>query len=480
MTFSLVLLMSACNEDVDPNVSNKVKEDPYLKYESATDFWFSYKAGDTVLAVVDVNRAYSATIAEGGEWCKTSELDIHSFKISYEENRKSEDRKTKITLSMEGVDDIVINVAQRGPDLVLRADSAKYLETVDDDGAKSIALSLPYKGGDIVAPITTNGDYQVEVEAGNSWCSVTNKTETGIELNIPQNPDYENSRSAKVTVSLTYRDSTARFEFFVSQPPTPALWPGEGEVIEKTDGFPYEFTWRKNPAVPNYSLVISTNNSFPEEATKVIDVGNVDRYSMPLSDLADLIANSGHFNTPFYWTVRPTDPNIDITVATAMFRVLRKLKASYPMRINPYDGSWQGYSEEDGYDVFHVNMGQSSRRTYISTFATTEAIEGKIFAVAYEYKTSNRNPAYEYDEFHIYHFAGAYDGNWTRDSEEITCPFTDEWLPLAAPITLSRGWGEVGSKVTFFIRPMVVTSNNNNIGGMHYHFKDLRVEEYEE
>ena len=119
----------------------------------------------------------------------------------------------------------------------------------------------------------------------------------------------------------------------------------------------------------------------------------------------------------------------------------------------------------------------------MSTFGLEESIEdeleGKAFALSYEYKTSNRNLAYEYDEFQVYHYAGGYDGNWTIDGPVIISPFTDQWQQVLFPLTSTRTWGKVGDKATIFIRPMVVTSNNNNIQGMNYHVRDIKIDVYE-
>jgi hypothetical protein len=472
--------MFACNDD-DVNPTEKVKENPYLNYESATDFWFAKEAGDTTVKVVDVNGAYFATVAEGGEWCTVPEIDVYSFKIRYAENKRSEDRTTKITLSLEGVNDIELIVSQRGQIPVLSTDSSKYVVIIDTiDGSKHMEMSSPYTGGDTIIPITTNGSYKVEVEAGKEWCAVADRTDTGLGLKISQNSELE-ERSAKVAVSLTYRDSTMKFEFIVKQLPTPILLksPEEGTEISKASGFPYNFSWDKTGAIPSYSIAISTRNDFSEETTTVINVGDVDSYSLKLSDIADVLDLSGHYKVPLYWKVIPTDPSINIATETKVFRVQRTFVASYPLALNSGDSSWIGFDGSEDYPKWSVNAGQSSRRTYISTFGIEEAIEGKAFTLVYEYKTSNRNPAYEWDDFYVYHYAGGYDGNWEIDGPGVRYPFTDDWQEVVFPLTAARPWGQAGNKVTIFIRPIEVTSNNNNISGMWHHVKDIRVEVYE-
>jgi hypothetical protein len=469
MVFSLAFLMFACKED-DVVSTEKEKEKPYLDYESATDFWFPKEAGFIEIPVTDVNGAYFATVAEGGEWCTTSEIGVNSFKISYAENKRAENRTTKITLSLDGVDDIDIVVSQRGPGVMLVIDSSKYSE-----------VAIPYVGGDTVVSIVTNGDYKVDVEAGNEWCSVANKTETEFKFNISQNNELA-SRSAKVTVSLMYQDSTARFEFVVNQLPTPILLnlpESETEIVKAS--FPYSFSWGKTGAIPSYSIAVSTSIDFPEEATNVINVGDVDSYALKLSDITEVMTHSGKLRVPLYWKVMPTDPDIDIATETKVFYVPRQtFVASYPLTLNGGDSSWIGFDDSEDYPKWSANAGQSSRRTYISTYGLTEAIEETgAFVLAYDYKTSNRNSMYEWDDFYVYHYAGGYDGNWEIDGPGVRYPFTDVWLPVVFPLTETRAWGQVGSKITIFIRPIEVTSNNNNISGMFQHVKDLRVEVYE-
>ncbi|MDR2382736.1 MAG: hypothetical protein LBD76_02500 [Prevotellaceae bacterium] len=480
MFLSLAFLMSACKGDnVDPV---KEKEDPYFDYKSATDYWFPKESGDTVIAVVDVNRAYYAKVAEGGKWCTVTDIAVNSFRINYEANKTSADRTTKITLSMEGVNDIEIVVSQRGTAPALVLDTAKYAE-----------VTSPYLGVDTIIPVATNGNYKVEIEAGNEWCRVANMTEINYEfgttsatvshyftLNIDQNSEL-GERSAKVTVSLSYQDSTVLFEFVVKQAPTPILLiaPANEEVIEKATGFPYTISWNKTGGLSGYSILISSNSGFPENATKVITVGDVDSYTMSVSDIAEVF--TGHYRIPLYWKVMPADPSINIATETKTFYVLRKLIASYPLTLNGGDSSWiSSGTDDDGNFWWSANAGQSSRRTWVSTHPLTEAIEGKVFAIAYEYKTSNKNSAYDYNDFWVYHFAGTYDGNWTRDEPGARYPYTNEWSPVRAPLTATREWGAAGSKATMLIRPIVVTSSDNSIAGMWYHVRELRAEVYEE
>lgn len=488
MTFSLAVLMFACKEDeVDPGKQPKPTEPPYIDYEGPVDYWLPNKSGDTVINVVDVNGAYFATVAEGGDWCKTSEVDIHSFKVSFEEQRVSEDRRTSITLSLDGVDDIVIGIGQRGPAPILRTDSAKYTVTTDVDGIKSLGLSFPYLGMDTIVPVTTNGNYTVEVEAGNEWCTVSDKTETGFKLGAVQNSGLE-VREAKITVSLTYAyyNSTVRFEFVVSQLPTPILLsaPPDETVIPKATGFPYTFSWSKTGGIPSYSLAVSTSSAFPEgETTKVITVGNVDSYSLPLNDIAGVIASNHAIKVPLYWKVIPTNPDINVATETKKFYVERKYASTIltGLRLNGGSGSWTGFEiDGEGNDVFIVNAGQSSRRTFMSTYPITEsveaALEGKAFALSYEYKTSNRNLAYGYDEFQVFHYAGPYSGDWNIDGPTTLAQYTDDWREIIFPLTSTRTWGTVGNVTTIFIRPM---DGTNNIAGMKYHVRNIKIDVYE-
>jgi hypothetical protein len=477
ITFSLAFLMYACKgDDVDPV---KEKEAPYFDYKSATDFWFPKEGGDTTIAVVDVNRAYHAKVAEGGEWCTVTDIAVNSFVINYAANKTAADRTTVITLSMEGVDDINIVVSQVGSLPALVLDTAKYKE-----------VTSPYLGVDTIIPIATNGVYKVEIdEASRAWCRVAEMTDINYEfgttsstvqhfftLNIDQNSGLD-ERSATIAVSLTYQDSTIHYEFVVKQAPTPILLvtPEAEEVIEKATGFPYKFSWKKTGGLSGYSISVSTNSSFPEDKTKVITVGDVDSHTVNINDITEVF--NGHYKVQLYWKVGPSDPAISIATETKTFYVQRRLLASYPLELNGAS-SWIGTgTDEEGYFYWSVNAGQSSRRTWISTSGLKEAIEGKVFAVAYEYKATNKSTSYEYDYFDIYHYAGDYDGNWTIDGPAIQCYYTNEWTLMRAPLTTNRAWGAEGSVTTMFIRPPVL---DNNIAGMRYHVKDFRAEVYEE
>jgi hypothetical protein len=466
MTFSLAFLMFACNENEEPAPDNsKTKEPPYLTYESETDFWFQRERGDTMIAVVDVNGAYNATIAEGGEWCTVSEISVNYFKINYEENRKAEDRTTKITLSLEGVDDIEIVVSQRGPLPTLVIDSS-YVE-----------LAVPYSGGDTAVLLRTNSNYKVEIEAGGEWCSVANKDETELKLNIPQNSGLV-SRSAKVAISHTYLDSTVRFEFVVNQNPTPILLgsPEDGTEISRTSGFPQTLSWTKTGGISGYSVAVSTSNAFPEDATQVTAVGDVDSYALKLADIAEALALSYEIKVPLYWKVMPTNPDIEIATETKMFYVQRAYVSTlFPVTLNSGDSSWTGLDpDDDGYPMMNLGGGQSSRRIFMAIHPLTEAVpEGKTVAVSYEYKTSRIPSGYPDPALDVRHCV---DG-WSWDDRLFSAPLTEEWRPITAPLRLRRSdWGAVGNKFYFFIMP---TTAGNGVSGMKFHFKDIRLEVYE-
>jgi hypothetical protein len=485
MIFSLAFLMFACNGD-DVISNEKIKEDPYLKYESATDFWFPNQAGDTTVKVIDVNGAYFATVAEGGEWCTVPEIDVYSFKIRYAEHKKSEDRTTKITLSLDGVNDIVINVGQRGPTPVLVTDSSKYTVITDPtDGAKSLEVFFAYTGNDTIVPITTvNGDYNVEVEADNAWCNVVNKTEAGFGLSIPMNNGL--TREAKVTASLTYRDSTMRFVFVVKQAPMPIRLklPEEGTEIGTTNSaFSRNFSWEKTEGIPNYSIAVSPNSAFPDDETSVINVGDADNYSLSIGDISKAMAASYAIKVPLYWKVMPTDPETDVATETKMFYVERTYASTlFPLTLNGGDSSWTGLATNpDGSFRMNIGGGRSSRRTYMAINPLTESIpEGKVVVVAYEYKTSEVPGDYADDVVTVRHCP---DG-WNWDANITNCQITNEWLPNVAPLrTTGNGWGRnnwgnEGDKFYFFITPLNVTTADQ-IANMGFNFRNIRLEVYE-
>jgi hypothetical protein len=489
IVFSLAFLMFACKED-DVVSTEKEKEAPYLTYEGAADFWFPKEAGFIEVPVTDVNGAYFARVSENSEWCTTSDIAINSFKIHYAENRRAEDRNATITLSLDGVADKVITVGQRGPDPTLTTDSTIY-KVIEDpiSGAKSLELPVPYTSNDIIVPVRTNGDYNVEIEA-NEWCVVANKADDAITFSTSLNTDFERGRSVKVAVSLTYGNLTRRFEFVMAQSQMPSLAPEDGTVIAKEDGFPYNFTWKKNQAVSAYSVVISTNSNFTEEATKVINAGNVENYTVQLSDIAELLALSYEVKVPLYWTVRPTNPGIDITVETVMIYVQRTFVTSYPLTLTNTGSSWTGlYYDKDfegdddpNFPKMALNGGRSSRRTFMGTNPLEVSIEpDKRIAVAYEYKTSNVPPDYPYETLSVYHMPAAY-----SYINQVNCRITNEWLTNRASLRTSHPnwWGQEGeagyyNTVWFFVMPEVITAADQ-MTGAYLHFHDIRLEVYDE
>jgi hypothetical protein len=475
MAFSVAVLMSACAEDEDVNTpdKNREKQPPYFNYESGTDFWFPKEQGDTTIKVKDTNGAYNATIAEGGEWAKVSEISINSFKINYEENKKAENRTTKIILSLEGVDPVELVVSQRGPDIVFAVDS---LALTSDTVLNALTMAAPYLGGNVVVPIRTNCNYNVDIETGSAWCSVADITIVGLTLNVLPNNGVE-GRSTKVAVSHAYRDSTVRFEFVVTQLSSPVLLgaPEDEEVIEKENGFPYTFSWAKTGGIPAYTMEVSASSDFPEDATFVKTLGDVDSYVLQLSDIAEILGRY-EAKARFYWRVKPTDPNINIPAETKTFYVLRKLVASYPLTLNGGDSSWTGLDyDDDGNFIMGLNGGRSSRRVFMAINPLTEAIpEGKIVATAYEYKT-DMIASYPGDALEVYHPVDGW--AWTG---LIVSPCTEEWQSQIFSLrTLRSDWGAKGDKFYFFIMPHPVTSADQYPGSKFY-FKDLRLEVYDE
>jgi hypothetical protein len=476
MTFSLAFLMFACKEDdVTPDNNSKEKKPPYLDYKSATDYWFPKERGDSIIPVVDVNGAYDATVAEGGEWCTVSEIAVHSFRINYDENKKAEDRTTTITLSLDGVEDINIVVSQRGPDVVFVPDS---LALTEDPLLEALTIAAPFLGGNTVVPIRSNCNYTVGIEGGTGWCSVADITETGLNLATVANNGTD-GRSARVSITHSYQGVSVRFEFVVTQAASPIVLnsPEDGGVIKKLDGFPYTFEWRKTGGVPGYTISVSASTDFPEGATFSKAVGDNDKYDLQLNDIADMIGR-WEAKMPLYWKVTATDPSFNIAIQTQRFYVLRNLVSSSPLTLNGGDSSWTGLSDdEEGYPRMGLNGGRSSRRVFMAINPTTVAIpEEKVVAVAYDYKTT-MIASYPGDALQVYHFVdNPY--AWTG---LIISPCTNEWLPQIFSLrTLRSDWGSVaGNKFYFFIMPNPVTADDQ-YPGSYFHFKDLRLEVYDE
>jgi hypothetical protein len=475
--FSLAALMFACKDDDNTDTPDKEKEAPYIDYKSATDFWFPWQAGDTVIAVVDVNGAYRATVAEGGGWCTVTDIAVNSFIIHYAENRIAADRTTKITLSLEGVDDIEIVVSQRGPEPELVIDSA-YAE-----------LTAPYQGLDTVVPVNINGVYRVEVETGKEWCKIETLTDINFSFgatsstvphqfrfSIAQNSELE-SRSVKVGVLLTYRDSTARFEFVVNQNPTPILLvaPSEGTVIKRADGFPYTFSWQKTGDIPSYSIALSTDSNFPEDATEVVDVGDVDSYALTLDNVSGLLGG-GFYNTAIYWKVTPTDPEINIATETGMFYVQRKVVKSYPLALTNEGERWTTNKYIPDENAYEVKVNGTSD-PYFYTVPLTEAIPERNITLSYECRTvtdAMADPTATGFTWEYFVSTPNPDGakmfTWYLQ-------FSDEYqthvIELASYAT-QWGWGAVGHRFR-----MDTDNYNSRIVGLTMYLKNLRIDVYE-
>jgi hypothetical protein len=478
---SVALLMFACKDDNNADPDKKEKEPPYLKYEGSTDLWLPNVKGDTTVAIVDVNGAYYATVAEGGEWCTVSNIAVNSFVINYDENKIAEDRKTKITLSLEGVNDIEIVVSQRGP----------APEVIIDGTFAEIEVS--YAGAETVVPVKSNGVYTVEVEEGKDWCNVVN-TGTEVRFNISPNVELE-SRNAKVTVSLTYRGSTASFEFIVSQLPAAILLvsPEEGVEINRASGFPYTFSWKRTGSVTDYSIAVSVNNQFPDSTTTVISVGNVDNYAITMSDIAKVMEFSSEIKAPLYWKVIPTDPSINMAADTRKFYVMRNYVGphSYPLKfINPIglpqDKIDRHYSwvinKETGEDWLVVQIGQagqSSRRPFVRTDTLTyvpEVGSGQTLALAYEYKVTDKPAAYAHDVVDFYHTID----NWNDPvlgGEVMRRPFTDEWQTHQVAVPVSKL--HVGATFIIMVRPPIIVASDFSMEGITLQIKGLRLEVFE-
>jgi hypothetical protein len=473
--------MFACKDDNNVDPVKKEKEPPYLKYEGSSDLWLPNVKGDTTVAIVDVNGAYYATVAEGGEWCTVSNIAVNSFVINYDENKRAEDRKTKITLSLEGVNDIEIDVSQRGPAPVVTIDGT-FTE-----------MEVSYAGVETVIPVKSNGVYTVTVEEGKDWCSAVNMG-TEVKLNVSPNVELD-SRNAKVTVWLTYGGSTASVEFIVSQFPAAILLasPEEGAEFNRASGFPATFSWKKTGSVTDYSIAVSVSNTFPDSTTVVIPAGNVDSYAVTMSDIAGAAAFSPDIKAALYWKVMPTDPNITMAADTRKFYVTRNYAGphSYPLKfINPVgipqDKIDRHYSwvinKETGEDWITVQIGQagqSSRRPFIRTDTLTyipEVAPGQALALAYEYKITDRPAAYTHDVVDFYHTLN----NWNDPilgDEVMRRPFTDEWQTHKVGIPVYKL--HVGATFIIMVRPPIIVLDDKTMEGITLQIKGLRFEVFE-
>jgi hypothetical protein len=93
--------------------------------------------------------------------------------------------------------------------------------------------------------------------------------------------------------------------------------PADGALFEQAD-FPIALSWIREAGINEYAILLSVDNSFPENATKTINVGNAISYSLQESDIADIEgADSG---TTYYWKVIVPD-NSGISSQTRQFGI---------------------------------------------------------------------------------------------------------------------------------------------------------------
>jgi hypothetical protein len=96
--------------------------------------------------------------------------------------------------------------------------------------------------------------------------------------------------------------------------------PANGDSFEQGD-FPVALSWIKETGISNYTIQLSEDAGFPEDATTTITVGNVDSYLLQDSDVADVAEMDDYYlGTTFYWKVTVPD-NSDIITQTRQFTV---------------------------------------------------------------------------------------------------------------------------------------------------------------
>ena len=88
--------------------------------------------------------------------------------------------------------------------------------------------------------------------------------------------------------------------------------------------FPILFSWITVSEATGYALKISSDPAFPSEATKSIDVGDLDKYLMDITEgLAIINSFSSARQTILYWTVMPTTQNAPVINQVRRINALR-------------------------------------------------------------------------------------------------------------------------------------------------------------
>ena len=136
----------------------------------------------------------------------------------------------------------------------------------------------------------------------------------------------------KTTLRLRISENAETVIFLKT--PAPAII-----VDRESDNFvPVLFSWIKLQEIDKYSLKISTNSNFPNDATYTINVGNVDEYIMN-ADMINGIKSLPQMNqliNQLFWTVVPEQTVSGRNqVRPFIFLLFRKFKETVPLSLLP-------------------------------------------------------------------------------------------------------------------------------------------------
>ncbi|MDR1896154.1 MAG: DUF4998 domain-containing protein [Prevotellaceae bacterium] len=215
-----------------------------------------------------------------------------------------------------------------------------------------------------------------------------------------------------------------------------------GGVTLGVNTFPHTFIWKRGEGINDYSLMLSTQSTFPEGATTTIHVGNTDRYEVQREEVVEVLKSSVYSKAPFFWKVIPADNNPDVITQARQFTVQREQKNEYWITLNYNEEfRWITYEILDNESSWYIqtngnNANPNDPRCHTANF--TEDIKEKAMVLNFDYRC-NRELLFE-----LFFKAPAADG---AKMTTFTLMETGEWTPFSMEIggyAQRFAWGTAG------------------------------------
>lgn len=268
-----------------------------LKLDMEEDVLLKYTAGElrVKLKVTGLNyRDLKYKISdEATSWLKyqaTLEVDGGAEMVfAYDELTGLEDRVAEISVSATDVTDVKVNIVQ----------DAKQVLTV-----KKPYYTVPIAGGSLSVPLTSNVEYEVEIEeSAKSWITIGEQTETSVNFIVSALASEK--RSGKVTFKQTDAEGEPlTAEITISQVDAIIKWAAKmkgNRLFPKWDGSSKpghlsKFTLETLVKFDDFSKanggIYSIMGIEGQFLLRMGDVGN------PLDHL-QIATNAGNYNVPF-------------------------------------------------------------------------------------------------------------------------------------------------------------------------------------